>query len=124
VSIFEPCRTAQASNRFLLVATIWSGNAANGHADVGTAQVERAIGHFLYDLFTDSPVVDEHLGLQPQHRFLGAVGVADNPVGKTRRTPGDIGYRLRDPAARTGFGGRHRFACIGECIDQRLWANS
>ncbi len=85
--------------------------------------MQQAFGHLADDRLADRAIVDERLVLHAEHRFLGAVRIAHDAVAEHGRAAGDVGDRLRDPAARTGLGRRDGFArgveLTHECARER-----
>ena len=56
----------------------------------------------------------------PEQRLLGAVAIADQPVAEAARAAGNVGERLRDPAARAGLCNLHRLAGSKQLADKCL----
>ncbi len=94
------------ADRLARRAARWTGDAGYRHRNARAITRERSGNHFDDRFLTDRAGALERLRLHAEQRLLRLVAVRDDAALEPCRAAGDVGQRLRDPAAGARFGGR------------------
>src|SRR5581483_12282577 len=93
------------SDRFLGRTARRACDAAHGDRHLRVAAVDRALGHFAYDLFGYGAMLLERVAADAEHLPLRYVGVGDEAALEPGGAARHHGHRLGDPAAGARLGG-------------------
>ena len=93
-------------DRLVGAAAAGTGDAGDGHREIGARMRERAARHGLGGLPADRAVIVERRRRHAQHLLLGLVRIGDEAAIDHVRRAGDFGQRAGHQPAGAGFGGR------------------
>jgi len=104
-----PCEPHRPDGLFL-AATVRAGHSADSNGDIGTAQVQRTVGHLLDNGLAHRAMLFDNRVLHTEYLFFRAVRITHDAVLKYGRGTANIGNGLGDPATRAGLGRGNCFA--------------